>query len=895
MATPRNIAVIAVHGVGAHEPRSSASAIAHLLLRLPRSYGSRYTSFSETPLNIPTAPVPEAADAGAEAGRRGRKERQFWQFDERAGTRTAAEDSAGIGVMRALLANYRPKPGETTYETVRFDGSHLSKTGTAGDQAPPDARVHVYEMFWSDISRIGGGFLNIFAAFYQVVIHLPYVGLATLEESCKVAARNTRLWEGWLSSYRWALRSLTLAAPTLNIMMLAVGAGLLTRLIPESWRVPVATAVPALAVLVFATVLMYRLRATRSFMDVFVPLLAGGATYWIGAAISLPVPVELILVLEWWAITAIPLTAVFLVFDRNRPGALALAIGLFLLSTLSIVAGAIATPSDTTRILLYTLEGLNVLLLATWLTFTIATIVVTVLGLIIPRLESATKPEHRAPALRAAYTARFALALPAVAFAIMTLTIWGALIAGQSARVYKNDGVYSPLFAYPALPAHQRADSTRIVRKARTDSATMARVGKVDSARQVMASADTAVAEMKRPAYFLRMFGGSSDSLSGLVCALLILIAVFLVVWALIPVLIAEFRSPPTDRTVDRNEFITSSKLLGTWLSTAFRAARVSGEIVVFATAISIAGVVFAAPTLFWTLPAWLQRVVSNAGAINFGYTQIGALVISGASAVGLVALLTRLSKAGSGLRPALGIMADVDNYLRELPADRAPRARLAERYTSLLRYVCRWRLNSDAKSVGYDAVIIVAHSQGTIITADLLRYLDHEMKRAGQFEPRLTRLTGAAPSLPIIFMSMGCPLRQIYAQRFPDVYSWVTGPSQTADATAESSHWPDARGLLGVTAWINLYRSGDYVGRSVWRATDTKTALYDPTAPWMDAKNGRAEACIGAGAHTHYWDESADAVARALDTVIRETVASSSPTTVIDRAISAAMPSSAV
>ena len=46
MPTIRNIAVVAVHGVGEHEPHTSAAAISRLLLRLPRALGGRYTSFA---------------------------------------------------------------------------------------------------------------------------------------------------------------------------------------------------------------------------------------------------------------------------------------------------------------------------------------------------------------------------------------------------------------------------------------------------------------------------------------------------------------------------------------------------------------------------------------------------------------------------------------------------------------------------------------------------------------------------------------------------------------------------------------------------------------------------------------------------------------------------------
>src|SRR5689334_9100961 len=53
-----SIAVVAVHGVGEHEPGSSARSIADLLLRL--RYGdadAMYTSFRENALRIPVRPA----------------------------------------------------------------------------------------------------------------------------------------------------------------------------------------------------------------------------------------------------------------------------------------------------------------------------------------------------------------------------------------------------------------------------------------------------------------------------------------------------------------------------------------------------------------------------------------------------------------------------------------------------------------------------------------------------------------------------------------------------------------------------------------------------------------------------------------------------------------------
>ena len=80
-----------------------------------------------------------------------------------------------------------------------------------------------------------------------------------------------------------------------------------------------------------------------------------------------------------------------------------------------------------------------------------------------------------------------------------------------------------------------------------------------------------------------------------------------------------------------------------------------------------------------------------------------------------------------------------------------------------------------------------------------------------------------------------------------------------------------------GVIEWVNAYRSGDYVGRWLWNPdegdqffqADAKVE-YGPwlARPGLPQKNS-TDKCIGAGAHTHYWDKTAKAIALELDRMI--------------------------
>lgn len=186
-------------------------------------------------------------------------------------------------------------------------------------------------------------------------------------------------------------------------------------------------------------------------------------------------------------------------------------------------------------------------------------------------------------------------------------------------------------------------------------------------------------------------------------------------------------------------------------------------------------------------------------------------------------------------------------------------------RYYSLLQHIAH-------AQPAYSRVVVIAHSQGTVITADLFRYLNF----------RTLWPLGDAVTL----FTMGSPLRQLYARRFPELYDWVwhrappIGEYSPPDISEDCKPIPAE---LGVKRWVNAYRSGDYVGRWLWRPDECGYQFNAPPdrAPWSainaplpghshDKALTRRELCVGAGAHTHYWDGTAPEVAVELDLLIR-------------------------
>jgi hypothetical protein len=196
----------------------------------------------------------------------------------------------------------------------------------------------------------------------------------------------------------------------------------------------------------------------------------------------------------------------------------------------------------------------------------------------------------------------------------------------------------------------------------------------------------------------------------------------------------------------------------------------------------------------------------------------------------------------------AIDAVLDIDNYFGDPPNRQPPRARIFSRYASLLAYLREQR---------YARVVIVSHSQGTVISADLLRYL--------HVHGRLQGLLGARP---VALVTLGSPLRDLYAQRFPLLYGWVS-PRHTAFADAAP-----AAADIGAVEWVNACRSGDYVGRFLW-TPDSEGARFSVAALDADGRvearraGDRTEFCLGAGAHTHYFSHDAVALAVEIDRLV--------------------------
>ena len=855
------VAVVAVHGVADQAPNSSAEAIAGLLLEHGGG-GSAYTAAHEIMLHIPTRRA-VVTDSGT-----GSRPRTF--FDDKRPRADPALSRSGSHepnaapdhqLMRAQLGEY--KGSDQPYRTVRLETQRLDSRGR------PEIDVHVYEMYWADLSRLGTGVLRFFSELYQLLFHSANLGRQTLDYAA-IEHDHEGLWSGLSGFHRWAVRMLTVVIPVVALVILAIGSTPVVLAAPRQWQTPAAIAMLGAAIALILGLWRYRRGAPAN--------LAWWTLGWVLGIIVLAVfarwaltrsetRLSFLLVVEWLLVAGLFLLLVLRAYDRYRPGALKVGMGLYLLAVAALGATllpALTGPSTggltlatvrVTRGVLWTVEGLWFLGLGAWVALCFFGLMSWVLGAFAVRRArrgSARAKNDDEPAAiadraaRAVRTSRLTLALPAAAFMLVTTILWYAVVGATEAMVRRS--ALAPILEAPHCP--------------------------------LLLSGCTTVHD------FLRALLWNITTIGLPLAALLLALGLSLLGWWLVPIAATEVRPPPEDKQAPE-----LSDRMGKWLSTGVAYALVwIGRLVAIAFVVVIAAYVVSALTSEassvqeggpQTITRRLFSMVAAAGVLARGAIElVGGFLVAGA--VGVLALRRgRLEALSRPIRPILDVVLDVDGYLREHPRERTSRARIAERYVSLLRYLCAWR-NPDAPHEPYSAIVILAHSQGTVISTDLLGFVRREHDPA--LDPIVddARSAGGGPTIATYLFTMGSPLRQLYEQFFPHLYSWVTrrpaawGHADLVDPMAagpagsardELSRNPDPTGLR-VSRWVNAYRSGDYVGRYLW-LPEGAPHRFRPGARSWDSQRRRCDLCVGAGAHTHYWDSRL--IARELDALIGE------------------------
>jgi hypothetical protein len=872
------VAIIAVHGVAYHEPGASANAMSELLLGLPAGGRARYGPFAAETVHVPLHPLNVAPLVQPPKG--GLLNQFLDRFRERTVYLTRAWRNAGgkrqlVGekpdemaandFMRLVLEEYRGTKGNkpkderdaTAYRTTRLAGQRTWKDSSGADQAMD---VDVYEMYWADLSRPKQTILSFFQALYQLLFHLA--SLSRLAISTSYENREDRLWRALDWTQGWAVRMLTLPIPILNVLLLISLLGALPHLITSDSTARTAAICGAafLGLLIYA-VFSSRLPATRwpwtwvLFPLAFVLPLAVVACLFAVGPHGLP---REVLAFEGLLLGSVVLYLSANSYDDVRDGAWEAALILWILWIIPftiLLFGHTGLPVD--QITLWMIQSILAVLRFSWILLFGFAFAAFVLGGLSWR--KIRRDENRRARARAAIrTSRLALALPTMGVLIVTLALFSILFVKTTASEPYTSSIASQLFG-------------EIIREPLSPPHWLGWLMLDRHGAGPYIDGPECPDSMSPNEYFKGVLVWSASLAFPIILALLLCGLLLMILWVT-PSIYSEMHPPR------RSENKPSTRL-GNWLSRGLDASKIS-TMLMWAAAFAVPAVLVTWSGLQTNdalkkisdriIAAVFPQIAQWATTSSAWLTHWTAIILVSIGAVaGSLAILASFAKSGSS---ALGIILDVDNYLRTSPKDATPRARIMERYVSLLAYLSK--LDKPGDKPRYDRIVIVAHSLGALISADLLRFLQ------AQSEP---------PKIPLTLFTMGNPLRQLLNRFFPYLYEWVDPlPDNSLRPLKEVPRTeppgiplgklPDPH-LLGVEHWVNAYRSGDYVGRSLWldewydREFPPRRVPSEPGPVYMTAETPpgqREEMCIGAGAHQHYWDQSAPDIAEELDDLIR-------------------------
>ena len=879
-------ALVVVHGVADQLPGATARTVVDLLVASSsatagyRSVASQDLTLAVAPLDPwidpprTVAPTPHAADRtffkSFVQSYRSDFQRQRWEApsapkelnelnelnelkkgDPPADdtTATAAKELAGndgkpdrgLAFTDYLLRKHRDNGGLTeAYATTRIELERRAGAKTA--------QVDVYEMYWADLSRLSGAIPRILTEFGTLIFRLSRLGRDTVDEGRGFLGSKGKPPPAWRalaflqSALDWLFVNL-LAQLFFHLLLFGVVLvvlGLAAVVAPEQrLHLGVAIALAALG----ALLLLYRRGGAPAskLLPAAMLALAAVSTFVGGAAVAVTGVVV-------FAIVTAAYDAVLRVADERFPfvRAVGLVVWALLLAAVAwrrfdSLGGAGATLDAWRGAALYGTELTLWAIKCCWIGLAPLLVLWILAGLFAPGRD----PERRASVA----TGRLGIGVSLCAFVVVTMTVW-ALLSSALDLSLRNVGYTAHIFlAPPPDPGQSTAQ-----------------------------------------AYLQHRYVGSTETFAP-VAILLLTLLVFAVV-TLFPSVLAELSvirnkdrealeggaadaAAAKRATLRQRRFGTAALRLGRWLTAGYRAADVLMLLLCFfGMLISIFVLcVFAGVEL----PGWL-RPHFNEWRLKLGELSqawLGPFVIGAAGLVAALSLLGGLlSRYAPAVRAPLDVALDVDNYFREFPRRQIPRARIFARYVALLEHIA---------AQGYRRIVVVAHSQGTMISVETLRWL-REGRNRDLPNPARERLIRQLEG-DVRLLTAGCPLRQLYAARFPTLYRWVLEHKGAfCGPRAED---------VGVRQWLNAFTSGDYVGRWLWTRDGAtgdvlghplaevlrpgalgRVSVYDafsPTPPDGVALGAEkeAETCLGVGAHTHYFEPDQREVAWLIDYLI--------------------------
>jgi hypothetical protein len=659
------------------------------------------------------------------------------------------------------------------------------------DNTHAENQVHVHEMYWADLSRLSSGVPRIVTEVFTMVFRLARLGRDTVAEAARAATVN-----GTDARAVRRLARVSALQSGLDWAFSMILANLFAQLLLAGLLITAAGLAlghepfvrGALVGAAVATFAWLTLYRTEQGWSSFFIVATGALVIGFG---GFALPADWVIGLVCLGGLALLCGLGLRIAEARFPGTRHVGLLFLALSGTAVLGHALAAPG---RVSLHSWMGAGMTLVEYILVLVVAWWAVMGAVMVIWFLLG-QRAIRATPALQASIaTGRLGMFASLACFVVLTMAVW-ALMTTVVEIAAKQTSYVPVLFPLDASPPADEATLSTGTR-------------------------------------FLRERYRHSTETFALAAGLTLALGVYLVLM-LLPSVLAEIKTR-----------VGTAKDLGRWLSGGYR--RLDG----FVTALVALSVLVALGVGFLLLSirfgvqpgGWVE---DGSGAIGRVSREVLKPLVLGAATIGaaLTAFGGLLSKYVPWVRSPLDVALDVDNHFREFPRSAIPRARIFSRYVSLLEHVA---------DKPYEKILIVAHSQGTVITAELLRYLKFRGERQGPQADRLAKLWAKLDGR-LVLLTAGCPLRQLYAARFPELYEWVSKGAKASE--------------VGVQRCINVYTAGDYVGRWLWRDEVTFDAATTPPEP----TGTEAELCLGFGAHTHYFErEPAHVVARLIDSLIR-------------------------
>src|SRR5581483_11445324 len=424
-------------GVSTHEGRPRYTAFRENLLRLKvrRTHVNDHTDYLKHHQRFTWGPMNAIAAAGRALSGEG-------------------SDSVDHLFMETQLKYFDCEKADDTYQFLRLDGEQL-----IGDKR----KVHVYEMYWADLSRLGTGITSILSELYQLLFHLTSLGINNISAAGLALAgdpaRKAALRRWTLLRWAYIAASGIFAWPIaiLNLFLAAflpaiIGISLVHNYVAAYAALPLVIGFYAAAVIgILATVLLH-FRRPLGFIEFaaafVVPLAAAGAVWWRFHANVSRENIELALGILLVLSSAIPVGLALQSYERRRPGSM---LAGYILAGICLVAtfywrSRLTFPNAAEfKALLACMNGLEIvfqLLRGAWILFAVSYFLTLVLGAAVTALSPASE---RPRALRTFWTALLALVLSSLLFLVFNAGGLDGDPEGRNAAVAQRSGRRLPL------------------------------------------------------------------------------------------------------------------------------------------------------------------------------------------------------------------------------------------------------------------------------------------------------------------------------------------------------------------------------------------------------------------------------------------------------------------